>query len=219
MPSVNWREVADNWFGNCCCTFGGVSEKLVAEYAKSYTCVPGVCLLNSTSVALSTGDILGWKLPDMQSRQTFEPDVNPQSHDCSDTASLNEFCKRVPADCCGNYSDGFLGIQSITEVQFPEDKLSTDEETETLKNAVDSDSLLSTFSALQIEENKRLMNEETQNCHISCCTSHISETFSKVQMNGENIELLENQKLFLDGYLGNGFMIRTSELSKDFRWN
>nr|POF27404.1 hypothetical protein CFP56_14518 [Quercus suber] len=29
MPSVNWREAADNWFGNCCCSFGGVSEKLV----------------------------------------------------------------------------------------------------------------------------------------------------------------------------------------------
>ncbi|XP_047974649.1 uncharacterized protein LOC125216907 [Salvia hispanica] len=219
MPSVNWREVADNWFGNCCCTFGGVSEKLVAEYAKSYTCVPGVCLLNSTSVALSTDDILGWKFPDVQSRQSFEPDVNPQSHDCSDTVPLNEVCKKVPADCCGNDSDGFLGMQSITEVQFPEDKLSTDGENETLKNAVDSDSLVSTFAALQIEENKRLMNEETQNCHISCCTSHISETSSKVQMNGENVELLENQKLFLDGYLGNGFMIRTSELSKDFRWN
>ncbi|KAL6505855.1 hypothetical protein OROHE_023234 [Orobanche hederae] len=40
MPSVNWRDVADNWFGNCCCSFGGVSEKLVAEFAKSYTCRP-----------------------------------------------------------------------------------------------------------------------------------------------------------------------------------
>ncbi|URE26805.1 hypothetical protein MUK42_15562 [Musa troglodytarum] len=28
MPSVNWREVADNWFGACCCSFGGISEKI-----------------------------------------------------------------------------------------------------------------------------------------------------------------------------------------------
>ncbi|KAL1074155.1 hypothetical protein V6Z11_D11G270200 [Gossypium hirsutum] len=29
MPSSDWREVADNWFGGCCCSFGGISEKLV----------------------------------------------------------------------------------------------------------------------------------------------------------------------------------------------
>ncbi|XP_061953518.1 uncharacterized protein LOC133675962 isoform X3 [Populus nigra] len=29
MPSVNWPEMADNWFGGCCCSFGGASEKLV----------------------------------------------------------------------------------------------------------------------------------------------------------------------------------------------
>ncbi|XP_057786768.1 uncharacterized protein LOC131004162 [Salvia miltiorrhiza] len=218
MPSVNWREVADNWFGNCCCSFGGVSEKLVAEYAKSYTCVPGVCLLNSTSVALCTNDILGWKFHDMQSRQNIEPDVNPQSRYSSDTVSPNEVCKKVPADCCRNHSGGLLDIQSTKEIVFREDKPSADEENETLKNVVDSDSLSSTFAALQIEENKGLMNEETQNCHINCCTSNISETSSKVQMNEENVELLENQKLFLDGYLGNGFMVRSSELSKDFCW-
>jgi len=33
IPSVNWREATDNWFGNCFCSFGGVSEKLVNGYA------------------------------------------------------------------------------------------------------------------------------------------------------------------------------------------
>lgn len=215
MPSVNWSDVADNWFGNCCCSFGGISEKLVAEYAKSYTCVSGVCLLNSTSVVLCTDDILGCKFPDVQSRQNFEPDVNPPSHNCSDRVSTYEVCKKVPADSWGNHSDGFLGIQRTTEVLSSEDKLT---ENETSKNLVDNDSLSSTFSALQIEENKGLMIEETQNCHIGCCTSNVLETSSMVQINEENVELLENQKMFLDGYLGNGFMVRSSELSKDIRW-
>lgn len=178
MPSVNWRDVADNWFGNCCCTFGGVSEKLVAEYAKSYTCVSGVCLLNSTAVVLSTSDILGCKFSDVQSSQIVEADANPQNHNCSEN-----------------------------------------DKNETSKNVVDGDDLSSTFSALQIDGNKGLMNEETLNCHVGCCSSDISETSSKVQMNEENVELLENQKMFLDGYLGNGFMVRTSDLSKDIRWN
>lgn len=177
MPSVNWRENADNWFGNCCCTFGGVSEKLVAEYAKSYTCVSGVCLLNSTAVVLSTSDILGCKFPDVLSSQNVESDSNPQN------------------------------------INYPENG-----ENETSKHVGESDNLSSTFSALQIGENKGLMNEETRNCHITCCTSNISETSSKVLMNEENVELLDNQKMFLDGYLGNGFMVRSSELSKDIRW-
>lgn len=174
MPSVNWREVADNWFGNCCCTFGGVSEKLVAEYAKSYTCVSGVCLLNSTAVVLSTTDILGCKFPDVLSSQSVESDSNPQNHNDSENG-----------------------------------------EHEISKNVVDGDNLSSTFSGLQIGENKGLITEETQNCHVTCCASNISETSPKVQMNEE---LLDNQKMFLDGYLGNGFMVRSSELSKDIRW-
>ncbi|KAL1144014.1 hypothetical protein V6Z11_A11G201300 [Gossypium hirsutum] len=38
MPSIDWREVADNWFGGCCCSFGGISEKLVTRFANSYRC-------------------------------------------------------------------------------------------------------------------------------------------------------------------------------------
>ncbi|KAF5736002.1 hypothetical protein HS088_TW14G00134 [Tripterygium wilfordii] len=31
MSSVDWHYVADNWFGGYCCSFGGISEKLVAR--------------------------------------------------------------------------------------------------------------------------------------------------------------------------------------------
>lgn len=58
MPSVNWREVADNWFGACCCSFGGISEKMVMRYASSYMCAPGMCLLSSTSVTLCKDDLV-----------------------------------------------------------------------------------------------------------------------------------------------------------------
>ncbi|KAL3615461.1 hypothetical protein CASFOL_041122 [Castilleja foliolosa] len=148
MPSVNWRDVADNWFGNCCCSFGGVSEKLVAEYAKSYICTPGVCLLNTTSVLICKDDILGCKFAD---RQNSEPENGAP------------------------------------------------------KKLADDDSLSGALHALQIEEK----------CDRGFCCS---ETSSKVQMNEVNVELLENQKVFLDGYLGNGFMISSSGLSKNIRW-
>lgn len=64
MPSVNWREAADNWFGTCCCSFGGVSEKLVAKYVNSYSCTSGTCLLDATSVVICKDDFIGYKFPD-----------------------------------------------------------------------------------------------------------------------------------------------------------
>ncbi|CAK8570254.1 unnamed protein product [Lathyrus sativus] len=42
IPSANWREVADNWFGACCCSFEGISEKLVTRYVNSHTCAQGM---------------------------------------------------------------------------------------------------------------------------------------------------------------------------------
>lgn len=64
MPSINWRESADNWFGNCCCSFGGISEKMVANYTNSYTCSSGLCLLSATTVLLSKDDLIECVLSD-----------------------------------------------------------------------------------------------------------------------------------------------------------
>ncbi|KAL6568881.1 hypothetical protein OROHE_003622 [Orobanche hederae] len=171
MPSVNWRDVADNWFGNCCCSFGGVSEKLVAEFAKSYTCRPGVCLLNTTSLLLCENDILGCEFPDVHPRQNSRPEFSSPSINCLGSVSLDEL--QVRPDFCVNHSEGLSG---------------------------------------RIEE-KNMTNSEngtSKNCDIGICCH--------VQMNEVNDELLENQKVFRDGYLGDGFMVRSSGLSKDIRW-
>ncbi|KAK6150613.1 hypothetical protein DH2020_015545 [Rehmannia glutinosa] len=216
MPSVNWRDVADNWFGNCCCSFGGVSEKLVAEYAKSYTCVPGVCLLNIASVLLCKSDILGCEFPDVQIRQNLEPDLNSPRDKFIRKVSLDEVCTQVRADCCGNHGDEVLGIDKTVNTSYSEDGIMANAGTS--KHLVDADSLSCTFSALQIKENKALMNEESQNNDIRLCCPDVLVTPAKVQTNEVNGELLEKRKMFLDGYLGNGFMVRSSGLSKDIRW-
>lgn len=64
MPSVNWRESADNWFGTCCCSFGGISEKMVVKYTNSYACSSGLCLLSATTVLLSEDDLIECVLSD-----------------------------------------------------------------------------------------------------------------------------------------------------------
>lgn len=64
MPSVNWRESADNWFGTCCCSFGGISEKMVVKYTNSYACSSGLCLLSAATVLLSEDDLVECVLSD-----------------------------------------------------------------------------------------------------------------------------------------------------------
>ncbi|CAN8266369.1 unnamed protein product [Cochlearia groenlandica] len=64
MPSSNWRESADNWFGSCCCSFGGISEEIVAKYIESYACSSGLCLLSATTVLLSKDDLVEFVLSD-----------------------------------------------------------------------------------------------------------------------------------------------------------
>ncbi|KAF0895942.1 hypothetical protein E2562_018017 [Oryza meyeriana var. granulata] len=55
MPSLNWEDVADNWFGGCCTSFGGASEKLVSQYINAYGRLEGTSLLNATSISVEKG--------------------------------------------------------------------------------------------------------------------------------------------------------------------
>jgi hypothetical protein len=54
MPSLNWEDVADNWFGGCCTSFGGASEKLVSNYINAYGRLEGTSLLDVTSISIKT---------------------------------------------------------------------------------------------------------------------------------------------------------------------
>ncbi|KAK4417418.1 hypothetical protein Salat_2567400 [Sesamum alatum] len=217
MPSVNWRDVADNWFGNCCCTFGGVSEKLVAKYAKSYTCLPGLCLLNTTSVLLCENDLLGCQFSDVRIRQNYESDEQSLRDKCSTKDSQDEVCTPIRDTSCGNHNED---VHRIVNSPCAEINVAANVEYKTSANVVDGDSLSWAFPSLQIEESKALMNGNVQTgcCQTEFCTADMLGTSPNVRMSGANGELLENQKVFLDGYLGNGFMVRSSGLSRDIRW-
>ncbi|CAN1171865.1 hypothetical protein LINPERHAP2_LOCUS29825 [Linum perenne] len=72
MPSENWREVADNWFGGCCCSFGGVGEELVNTFADAYECGKGLCLLSSPAITLCKDDIIGCEFSDSDATKPCE---------------------------------------------------------------------------------------------------------------------------------------------------
>ncbi|XP_076882127.1 uncharacterized protein LOC143530487 [Bidens hawaiensis] len=131
MPSVNWREAADNWFGTCCCSFGGASEKLVAQYANSYTCTPGTCLLDATSVVLCKDDFVGYKFPNQieheehkstnsfrkvvstsQSTNGLTVDRNSQIECCHAHAHIDEDQTHITSELLSNKAsllNGLLG--------------------------------------------------------------------------------------------------------------
>lgn len=54
MPSVNWEDVADNWFGGCCTSFGGAGEKLVSQFINAYGRLEGTSLLDTTAITIET---------------------------------------------------------------------------------------------------------------------------------------------------------------------
>ncbi|XP_031476475.1 uncharacterized protein LOC116248044 [Nymphaea colorata] len=62
VPSVNWREAADNWFGACCCSFGGASEKLATAYERASTCQVDVCAVDNSSVIIYMEDTAGFEI-------------------------------------------------------------------------------------------------------------------------------------------------------------
>ncbi|KAJ1418036.1 Ubiquitin-conjugating enzyme E2-binding protein [Sesbania bispinosa] len=127
MPSANWREVADNWFGACCCSFGGISEKLVMrypEYCGSIVDNPGddvskgkanfVLNKERTSTHSDAGEVtrafdedLRISLPENEKLSVNfrydaaknEPDCD-SSHSCPDLNNLEDVAK-TPS-CCAH---------------------------------------------------------------------------------------------------------------------
>ncbi|KAL8231071.1 hypothetical protein R6Q57_000849 [Mikania cordata] len=114
MPSVNWREAADNWFGTCCCSFGGASEKLVAQYANSYTCTPGTCLLGATSVVLCKEDFVGYN---------FSNQFEHTEHKSLEFSRTNSIRKAVPNHQSVNVlNDDHINLNECCHLLIDEDQ-------------------------------------------------------------------------------------------------
>ncbi|KAG9135805.1 hypothetical protein Leryth_002523 [Lithospermum erythrorhizon] len=182
MPSVNWQDVADNWFGGCCCSFGGIGEKLVMRYARSYKHTPGVCLLSHTSVVLCTDDLV----------------------ECgfSDTNGENDEFKSA-----GDEASALLALPVLLEKR-----------TESFKDTNGE-------VGCPCPEEHHLATPETDDqisssgtCSACCPHEGVVSNLNE-QIEETNGGLLENQKSFLNGYLGNGFMEKSSGISKDIKWS
>ncbi|KAI3669563.1 hypothetical protein L6452_40803 [Arctium lappa] len=220
MPSVNWREAADNWFGTCCCSFGGVSEKLVAKYADSYAFSSGVCLLDATSVVICKDDFVGHNFPDS---------VEGQEHKSMKFSRNNSLRKSVPDNGStdalnvdhGSQNEGLHNFDIKPNCSYPEDgDLSTKLGAEGSEELLDSNSSHVMFQKLRlIEDLERTFGSadarnNTKDHDTECCHLHANE-----EQTSSTSELQSNNASLLNGLLGNSFMVTSPYLSKDIKWS
>ncbi|XP_058087850.1 uncharacterized protein LOC131234878 [Magnolia sinica] len=111
MPSVNWREVADNWFGACCCSFGGISEKLVLDYVNSYICAEGACLLDGTSVIICKDDLAECEFRDFSDGNSrHDSELNLVGKDDLTDTVIDSGSKGRGGVCCVNGHEGIADV-------------------------------------------------------------------------------------------------------------
>lgn len=245
LPSTDWREVADNWFGACCCSFGGISEKLVTSYANSYTSAAGMCLLSTTLVVLYKDDLVGCKFPCSHRNQKCESEADFNGHDCLTKTMPDYGCNHGRLVCCDNKKDSTLHFNGNLSCSDPkEDSLTANLECQVFQKVINGkkDDL---SANLECQVFEKVINGENSSCmfpalefskcvlsasgccgdsaslltrKLEDCSLETSGTSSKEQTPTTNFELLANQKSLLNGFLGDVFMAKPSYLSKEVQW-
>ncbi|XP_015965463.1 uncharacterized protein LOC107489209 [Arachis duranensis] len=208
MPSANWREVADNWFGACCCSFGGISEKLVVRYANSYACSQGICLLSYTSVTLCKDDLLESNFPEVCAQKGCDSVVDNLADEIVCKATITSGLTKESTSTF-NHTDTSQVICTFNEnsrFTFPQnEKLSVNLRHEVTVNKPNN----SDFS------NSHPDSDGAEDVAITpnCCVHKASI------LGDEDMEILGNKRSFLNGFLEDVFMARSSNLSSDIDWH
>ncbi|KAH1058840.1 hypothetical protein GYH30_003082 [Glycine max] len=223
MPSVNWREVADNWFGACCCSFGGISEKMVMRYVSSYMCRPGVCLVSSASVTLCKDDLVECNFLEGCGEQECSTVTEDSRDDGVVKGMRNCELNDERTSTCSDYGEVTHAFDSNSRLVHPEDeKLSVNLRCEVAKSKPGCgdfpDSCPDLNHAEDVTQTPSCCAHLTSNVGHGDSEHNLCGTAGKKGMPTETVEILGNQKSFLNGYLEDVFMARLSNLSKDIDW-
>lgn len=243
MPSVDWREVADNWFGACCCSFGRISEKLVSEYVNSYICADGACLLDDASVIIFKDDLEGYSFSeylDNDTKHELELDLvgKNDSTDVMDsrtngTGGLSTTCGSDGVDViCGTLGTLSLTEKGLENASFHESH-SIPECTTKLPQGMgccftEEHELELTSVNLEKQHSASNLMKDQSHCCISETNYHsslhersshdVSIPSTNEQQFTKYAKLLTNQKRLSNGAVGGGFIIRSEDLLNDVEW-
>lgn len=225
MPSINWREVADNWFGACCCSFGGISEKLVVKFVNSYTCAPGVCLLSSTSITICKDDLVEYNFAEWGGHQECNS-KSEKSEDGIGKATVNSETYEERFSTCSGAGKIIYDSDGSSRFAHSENKNPTvnfryevvkkksnhdDFSPSSLDSNVPEDAAIASSCYAHITSSNPVLGIEDFK-HLCC------ETDRKDHRDTTVMEVLANQKSFLNGFLEDVFMARSSNLSEDIDW-
>ncbi|OAY57451.1 uncharacterized protein LOC110609020 [Manihot esculenta] len=224
MPSVDWREMADNWFGACCCSFGGISEKLVNRFADAYTCARGLCLLNSTSVIICKDDLVASNFADWNGIQRFEPRENfAGRNSLSEEANL-DFGSNLRSDAsCDNHNEKADVNRTLRSSHLNFYNHGEDIKCKVREEEPNAIGLFYAKPASDLSEN---VASELGCCnsthyeqeYVEMSTHEVSKLSLVDQNNSEAVNAMVNRRSFLNGFLGNVFMARSYNLSMDIEW-
>ncbi|CAN6446554.1 unnamed protein product [Victoria cruziana] len=173
VPSVNWREAADNWFGACCCSFGGASEKLATAYERASTCQVDVCAVDNSSTIIYMEKTAGFDNCKQQIL-LFKPDDSPDDNNKPIVKRMDSGMLKACCDMSSEDIDDTVKMYkclNINEGNFHED---SDAKTERL------DSRVSDFLTVD-EANLKKLEAETKRLDSSnglICPSKIDDSSS-----------------------------------------
>ncbi|KAG6768281.1 hypothetical protein POTOM_027182 [Populus tomentosa] len=225
MPSVNWPEMADNWFGGCCCSFGGASEKLVNRYAQSYACPMGVCMLNSTAVTLCSDDLAGCKFSEKYKIQTYKPEQESGDEGLIEEAMRDFETESGRVTRCDSQCGVIQGVNGKSGSSCS--KLENHGENVKFKVAEEKTNSSILLSALPASD----LSEKVAPGPGCCDSVHHTQDYTdeggihdvcgpslEDQKTTKAMELRINQRSFLNGFLGDAFIARSYNLSTGIEW-
>jgi len=239
MPSVNWEEVADNWFGGCCTSFGGAGEKLVAQFINAYGRLEGTSLLDTTAITIET--------------DYLEADIVAQVA-ClalsSDFVDVKEATSDVSAG--KDHTTGKIKLKNSEEqanitAAHAQPPLIFDEGPSVSSSETNGDTLQTDHSGTcQMEIDIELNFEKSKNdccvenmdesnkevdlslvdpCHCCCANEYSgkaegnpSQISSVNQKKQTVLETKRDYKLTKTISLGSSFIVKASNLMNDFEW-
>lgn len=236
MPSENWQEVADNWFGACCCSFGGASEKIVGQYVNKHDFSTDTCHLDGASMIICQDDLEGYMFQGPLARYS-EHQTNTQICDDSTTCSVKVYNGSIEYVEGNTDSNGPTGCSSTVAgricmniaIESPNKKgteLSSFQKcssTDLYNNrAAEMESGLKGTSNLVQPSLDEILSSKDANflkLNIDYCCGISEKPLSELPQETEANSALQGRcKWVQNSSVGGGFIIRASKFSHGIKW-
>ncbi|KAJ1277759.1 hypothetical protein BS78_04G027900 [Paspalum vaginatum] len=233
MPSVNWEDVADNWFGGCCTSFGGAGEKLVSQFINAYGRLEGTSLLDATAITIETNYLeadlvaqVACSVPssDIVDRKEAISDVSVGDHT---TREIKLKSSEEQTMITATHAQSPIVLEEGHSVSSNETNgfTQTDQSCNS-QMEIDIDANLKSESDCYVENmgksNKEVDLSLVDPCHFCCVNEKAEDNPSELSLGNQKrqsmLETERDYKLTKTISLGSSFIVKASNLLNDFEW-